>query len=777
MSNDIKLKIVIDSKEAIASLELTDENIRELYKSFKYGKQEINGFTTAVSQGFNNAREIIQGAKEAFDVLRNTLASPMKAGAGLEVLRASFQGSKTDLENFRQAVAGTVSEANLIKLSNQATDLGLSLKQQTLLFSLAEDAADKYGGSAEENFNKIVAASEGSVKGLKSIGIQKEQYETIVNELALAQGKTIEQLDAESQKQIRLQAIIEASGVTLDDVKSKQADVADQLEQTGVAWEELQSKIGISLNSALAPAIKALMDIYNGLNNIAPGLTTAIGLVATLGVAFGTLKVTGILTIATSITTTLIPALTSAKIAAIGLNASLGLIAIATLGLLKLNSDLKAAREMDDQSKALVSKAKSFLGSYEAAEKYAKEIISKFEQSSDSEIRKQINLRELEIKKLDAKKESTKEDLAQIHLYQEEEKLLRTILDQRKNKADIQGGDLFEKRKDELTAAQAHEQKMAEIEGKSEIEITRMKIKHFYELLKLYEQFGKDSTAITYQQVEEEARLRKMDLSNRDISITAGNIPSAKKFDKVSESRTETGDVREYQRLTGVEEIEMWAEKEKAKVGIYRNADALRAEIDKEALRRKNELAESEKEIERQKEDAKIQSAIGALNYIGGATAKHTLLGKAASAAQAGINTYEAATKALTAGPIIGPILAGIITAMGLVNVGKIMSTQTPKFTGYAEGGRLVSGQVGFVEGYRDEIIAPEKTFEDIMRYELIPKVVNNNVAADNSKLESMLDKYLSRVEEWQSKMEFRINRTDLYSSWEAENNFRNRHK
>jgi hypothetical protein len=39
MSNEITLKITIDGKEAIGQLQLTDENINQLYQSFKYGKQ------------------------------------------------------------------------------------------------------------------------------------------------------------------------------------------------------------------------------------------------------------------------------------------------------------------------------------------------------------------------------------------------------------------------------------------------------------------------------------------------------------------------------------------------------------------------------------------------------------------------------------------------------------------------------------------------------------------------------------------------------------------
>jgi hypothetical protein len=49
MSNEITLKLTIDGKEAIGQLKLTDQNIKQLYQSFKYGKQEVNEFTTTLS--------------------------------------------------------------------------------------------------------------------------------------------------------------------------------------------------------------------------------------------------------------------------------------------------------------------------------------------------------------------------------------------------------------------------------------------------------------------------------------------------------------------------------------------------------------------------------------------------------------------------------------------------------------------------------------------------------------------------------------------------------
>lgn len=73
------------------------------------------------------------------------------------------------------------------------------------------------------------------------------------------------------------------------------------------------------------------------------------------------------------------------------------------------------------------------------------------------------------------------------------------------------------------------------------------------------------------------------------------------------------------------------------------------------------------------------------------AARKFFTLQQVASVGQATMNTYEAATKALTAGPILGPILAGLITAAGLANIAVIATQQPPAF---AQGG-LFRGRGG----------------------------------------------------------------------------------
>lgn len=185
------------------------------------------------------------GIRELF----NFGAECVKSAAQLEVLRNNFRGTSQDIELFRKATAGTVTEAGLLKLSNQATDLGLSIQQQAILMSMAEDAADKYGGSVEENFSKIINATEGATKGLKYLGIQKAEYDKLVKKYVEDAGaKQLEQLDAETQKWIQVEAMIKIAGVTMEDVTGKIADNADKLDQLSVAWEEFKTKFGQSIS-------------------------------------------------------------------------------------------------------------------------------------------------------------------------------------------------------------------------------------------------------------------------------------------------------------------------------------------------------------------------------------------------------------------------------------------------------------------------------------------------------------------------------------------------
>ena len=99
-------------------------------------------------------------------------------------------------------------------------------------------------------------------------------------------------------------------------------------------------------------------------------------------------------------------------------------------------------------------------------------------------------------------------------------------------------------------------------------------------------------------------------------------------------------------------------------------------------------------------EIAKLQIVAGALNGLGKLVGEQTEAGKAISAAQAIIDTYTGATKALAQGGIFGTIAAAGVVASGIASVRSIYATQVPapKQSSVSVGGRQVGG--GAAGGY-----------------------------------------------------------------------------
>jgi chemotaxis protein histidine kinase CheA len=114
------------------------------------------------------------------------------------------------------------------------------------------------------------------------------------------------------------------------------------------------------------------------------------------------------------------------------------------------------------------------------------------------------------------------------------------------------------------------------------------------------------------------------------------------------------------------------------------SADALLA-FDKET-------SAARTEIERAQQEIKLGIISNALGTIAEAVGQNTVAGKALAVAQATIDTYTGATKALaTYPPPFGAIAAGTVVLAGLLNIKKIVSTQIPKLPGAKGGGGSVS--------------------------------------------------------------------------------------
>jgi hypothetical protein len=168
----------------------------------------------------------------------------IKLSMELDVLKSHFSGTSEDIEKLKDATGHTVSEAGLIKLSNQASDLGVSLKNQETLFSVARNAANKYGIDISEAFQKVIYSTEGNMRGLKMLGIQKAEYEQILKSLTMAEGEELKNLDAEEQKRLRLEALVKAAGKNYSDLTSVMQEELERMKEYKAKFEDIQADFG-----------------------------------------------------------------------------------------------------------------------------------------------------------------------------------------------------------------------------------------------------------------------------------------------------------------------------------------------------------------------------------------------------------------------------------------------------------------------------------------------------------------------------------------------------
>ena len=111
--------------------------------------------------------------------------------------------------------------------------------------------------------------------------------------------------------------------------------------------------------------------------------------------------------------------------------------------------------------------------------------------------------------------------------------------------------------------------------------------------------------------------------------------------------------------------------------------NAINAKYDKEDSDRVKQKAADDKAIK----EANLAAVAGALGSLSDLAGKEAASSKALSAAQAVINTYLGATKALGQGGIAGPIAAAGVIASGIASVRKIYATQLPATAGGGGGG------------------------------------------------------------------------------------------
>ncbi|MFZ5986928.1 MAG: hypothetical protein ACOYWZ_07375 [Bacillota bacterium] len=733
--NEIKLKLVIDGKEALASISLTDNELKKLATSIRNAGDESRNSGEKIVHAFAQARNLIQGLKETFSLISQALQSNITA----------YQEQEAALVKLTTALNQTnqLTDANVKSLTDYAAQL-----QRTTI----------YGDEVTETVMAQLLAMGLSVEQTKQATLQAANLATVMgtdlNSAARAMadlfngnvgmiGRYVKGLDETIIKSGDLDKIM----AMLNERIGGQAEAIGKssvgaLARMNNAIGDLKENTGQLLSNALQPFVSVISDLVKRLNDVSPELSGLIGLVGSLTTVFVTLRVTGIMPAIQSIElfgialTGLRAAFIKTGIGALVVALGYGFYELAKayehwkdvssgadksfedvltqvkneslkLSKSELDWSLKDAEKQKEKLSGDIKKLKNDI------QKAKEEVVTK-----DKDGNEYRNYYETEESKRLSEQLKQTEQLIKL-----EESKIKIYKDVQNVK---QGGEkltdeelkaLFEKNKVELSEAQRHQAAMLKITSDNDFLMLSQKIEHFDQMIELYKKYGQDITGLVNQRAEAEAELNK----KTEKSIIPRGL--------------------EKNLRTKLKLIEL-------------NADET-TKINEEHAKEQARIEELTTEDKLNLLDEQKVAVADAMGQIAGVFAQHTLAYQAFAKAQALIDTYtsaEAAYKSLVGIPIVGPALAVAAAAAavvaGLARVEQIGKVDIPK--GYALGGRLPKGEAGFIEGYHNEIIAPEKTFVEVFKQELRPQIYGNNATLnyDLSGIKDSLNKLNNALEQ-----------------------------
>jgi hypothetical protein len=304
MTNEIKLKLTIDGKEANASLSLTDDNIKKIVNSVNRADQASKSHSRNLVSGLQDARNAIQGLKESYSILRSVFGGTIDA-YGLQ--------EKAE-KKVEQAIISTGKAAGFTaeQLKKQATELQkLTLFGDEEILNRVTAQLLTFTNITQDNFLRtqkvaldLATVLDGDLQSA-SIMLGKALNDPVANLSALGragiqfsddQKDVVKQLVATNQ-------LYEAQSIILEELERQYGGQAEAMATTGTgAIKQFNNLIGDStekvgelITSGMLPFIKHLSEIVSNLNNASPALTGTIGVVGVLTTALVILRTTGVL--------------------------------------------------------------------------------------------------------------------------------------------------------------------------------------------------------------------------------------------------------------------------------------------------------------------------------------------------------------------------------------------------------------------------------------------------------------------------------------------------
>ena len=210
---------------------------------------------------------------------------------GFDNLSDSIESSSKMFEKLQEATDGTISKTQIFKSANNAMMLGVvkSEDEMAKLFDTAQRLGQALGVDTARSIESIVTGmGRQSRLMLDNLGIIVKSSEAYKN-YADSIGKSVDELTDSQKKEAFNEEVLRKSAELVKNLGDEQLNAASNIQQMGVAGQNVASVIG----ETLAPALKEISKLAKAVGeNLQPAdlrkIATAVGVV---GGAFLLLKV------------------------------------------------------------------------------------------------------------------------------------------------------------------------------------------------------------------------------------------------------------------------------------------------------------------------------------------------------------------------------------------------------------------------------------------------------------------------------------------------------
>lgn len=188
------------------------------------------------------------------------------------------------------------------------------------------------------------------------------------------------------------------------------------------------------------------------------------------------------------------------------------------------------------------------------------------------------------------------------------------------------------------------------------------------------------------EQAEAEARVIELE-AERDRRLKS-LITRLNAFTDAQDGASESlGNYEEKMTKVASKEIQFAADTSDVTLALHKNLRQSMLMVDQQYANQADQIRKDSIKKTREQKMMELQIIAGTLGSLANLAGENAHAGKALSAAEAVINTYTGATKALSQGGIFGAIAAAGVVASGLASVRQIYATPIPATSGGSTGG------------------------------------------------------------------------------------------